>query len=121
MKPITSFTGRYRFLSNFAYSRVITDGPGGKMEWTTVEHAYQSCKHGSEAWRLTVWTATTPGQAKRIGRRVPLRSDWEKVKVPIMLDLLRQKFSKGYLREWLIETGDRELIEGNWWGDTYWG
>lgn len=38
-----------------------------------------------------------------------------------MEDLLRQKFSKTPLRRLLLATGEAELIEGNTWGDTYWG
>ncbi len=38
-----------------------------------------------------------------------------------MLDLLRIKFTIPTLRERLLATGDQTLIEGNTWGDTYWG
>ena len=39
----------------------------------------------------------------------------------IQEDLLWIKFSIPELRTKLLETDDAELIEGNTWGDTYWG
>lgn len=63
----------------------------------------------------------TPQEAKQFGKTIPLREDWETVKVSIMKDLLKQKFSKSPLRKMLIQTNDSELVNGNTWGDTYWG
>ena len=62
------------------------------------------------------------GQAKRLGRRVELRSDWETVKIEIMRQVLKSKFTHNpELREKLIATGNTELIEGNNWNDRFWG
>jgi len=38
-----------------------------------------------------------------------------------MTDLVRQKFSNPQLAKQLLDTKDFELIEGNTWGDTFWG
>ena len=38
-----------------------------------------------------------------------------------MLTGLRYKFSNPDLKEKLLATGNEELVEGNWWGDQYWG
>jgi predicted NAD-dependent protein-ADP-ribosyltransferase YbiA (DUF1768 family) len=39
-----------------------------------------------------------------------------------MEGLVRQKFSKDpVLRQRLLDTGDQDLVEGNTWGDTFWG
>ena len=38
-----------------------------------------------------------------------------------MLWLLRRKFENPELRAKLLATGNTELIEGNTWGDTFWG
>ena len=65
--------------------------------------------------------AETPGLAKKLGRKATIRPDWEKIKLPIMEYLLRQKFGDKTLKALLIGTGDAELVEGNMWGDTYWG
>lgn len=59
--------------------------------------------------------------AKRFGRRVQLRPDWEQVKDNIMYEIIKSKFSIKHLREMLLATGEAILIEGNTWNDTYWG
>ena len=69
-----------------------------------------------------VLTKPNPSEAKRLGRRVRLRSDWEQVKYDVMLDVVRAKFNQHPdLAQKLLATGDEELVEGNDWGDTYWG
>lgn len=117
MPVIDRFNGPHRFLSNFETAYVLLDG---EPYWT-VEHAYQAAKTLDKRERLWLAGLRTPGQAKRRGRKLALRPDWEQVKDTIMLDLLRQKFRQPQLRDALLATGDAELIEGNTWGDTYWG
>ncbi|MCE7985531.1 MAG: NADAR family protein [Caldilinea sp. CFX5] len=117
MPPITSFHGDYDFLSNFAYSPLTYEGE----TYPTVEHAFQAAKTFDPAEQQKVREASSPGSAKRLGRRVTLRADWETVKYDIMLALLRQKFSAPDFRPKLLATGDADLIEGNTWGDRTWG
>ena len=114
---IKSFFGEYRFLSNFWPVDVTFDGE----VYPTVEHAYQAAKTMSKAARRKICLLATPGEAKRYGKKVKLRSDWEDVKIPIMRSLVRQKFSRPDLAQLLLETGDSDIIEGNTWGDTFWG
>ena len=71
--------------------------------------------------RKAIAAAETPGKAKRMGRQVKLRPDWEKVKLYYMELGLKLKFQDPALAKKLIETGDEELIEGNWWHDNTWG
>ncbi|MEZ0230956.1 MAG: NADAR family protein [Planctomycetota bacterium] len=116
--PIGSFTEEHAFLSNFHYSVVHWDG----REYPTVEHAFQAAKTSDEDERRLVREASSPAQAKKLGKKVTLRSDWETVKIDIMEQLVREKFTKhAALRAALLETGERELIEGNTWGDRFWG
>jgi len=114
---IDSFTGEYRFLSNFHPSVISIDG----KPYPTVEHMYQAAKTGEPHQKDWIRGSETPGEAKGRGRRVNIRPDWEQVKVAAMLILLRKKFNIPELKEKLINTGDAELIEGNTWGDTFWG
>ena len=117
---IIRFTGDYEFLSNFYPSTVWLDG----VEYPTVEHAFQAAKTLDHEMRLKIQDAITPGGAKRIGRLVTLRPDWEMIKITIMEEMLRQKFHKHQaplLYRKLIETGDQHLEEGNTWGDKFWG
>ena len=120
MKPIQTidhFNGQYAFLSNFAPTNVLYDN----LEYFTVEHAYQAAKTLDLTERKKIQGAETPAVAKKMGRNVILRNDWESVKLDIMLDLLRQKFLNDDLKYALLSTNNAELIEGNWWGDVFWG
>jgi ribA/ribD-fused uncharacterized protein len=114
---INKFRGKYSFLSNF-FPVQIEDNLG--LIYPSVEHAYQAMKSEDIKIRQCFQTGTS-GDAKRNGRRISLRNDWEDEKVAIMLYLLRQKFSQEIFRKKLLETKDEELVEGNTWGDIFWG
>lgn len=114
---IMQFTGPYRFLSNFYSAPVMLDG----MVYPTVEHAFQAAKSSHPGYRENVRLASSPGQAKRISRTAPLRDDWESVRLQIMADLVWLKFQDPNLRRQLIATAGRRLVEGNDWGDKFWG
>ena len=114
---ITSFRGEHRFLSNFWPCEVDLDG----FKYPSVEHAYQAAKTLDNEERQQIWEAEKAGQAKRLGRGVTLRPDWEEIKISTMEDLVRQKFGDPTLRKLLAETGEALLIEGNNWHDNFWG
>jgi ribA/ribD-fused uncharacterized protein len=116
---IDRFQGQYRWLSNFW--RVNVTLPHDSLLYTSVEHAYQAAKTNDHSKRRLIWSGTA-SRAKRIGRNVTMRPDWNAVKLDVMRDLIAQKFEPGTdLAEALIATGDLQLVEGNDWGDTYWG
>lgn len=102
--------GVHLFLSNFYQHG----------NWT-VEHHYQAAKTDDPEWAAKILNAPTPGQAKRLGRKAPMRPTWESEKVAVMLALLRVKFLWPDLEQALLATGDAVLIEGNTWNDTFWG
>lgn len=114
---IESFSGPYAWLSNFHASPVEYEGES----YRTIEHAFQAAKTFDAAERRSIRDAPTPGDAKRLGRSVCLRPDWEEVKHDIMLQLVRSKFSQAPLRDKLLATGNTELVEGNTWHDKFWG
>lgn len=115
---IEEFRGEYRFLSNFYPCKVKFDG----RTWRSAEHAYQAAKTRNPAEKDTIAKCPTSGKAKKAGYRITLREDWEKVKVEIMGQIVRAKFSRhSELQKALLATGEAELTEGNWWGDTFWG
>ncbi len=116
-----SKTAAYHELSNFASFGLEENG----VFWPTVEHYFQAQKFpGAEsaAYREKIRTAKTPKEAKALGRTrgIPIRPDWEEVKEDIMLTALRKKFAAGKLRELLLATGDRPLVEASPF-DRYWG
>ncbi len=116
-KTINSFFGEYRFLSNFYPCWVGFED----VIYPSVEHAYQAAKCSDPNYRGTIRQADTPGVAKRLGKMALLRQGWEDVKLVIMERLLIKKFADFELGRDLKNTNDAELIEGNSWGDTFWG
>lgn len=114
---IKKFFGEHRFLSNFWDAPVMLDG----AVYPTVEHAYQAAKTTDAADRANIASLPKPGQAKRAGRKLTIRSNWDNAKVGIMFDLVRQKFEIPHLEEKLLATGEENIVEGNTWGDTFWG
>jgi len=108
---IDSFKGEYAWLSNFWIEK------NGK----SVEHFYQAYKTVNSETYNWIISSDTPGEAKRRGRRSILRADWDTIKVSVMRKLLQKKFEDPDLRQKLLDTDGYELIEGNWWGDQFWG
>jgi len=132
MEPIISFRGTA--FSNFAAvpGGVTLEDPGGPpvldldtlapVRYPTVEHAYQAAKTLDQKARERIRLLPTAGKAKAAGKRLKIRPDWEAIKVDVMRGLLRQKFRPDtFLARVLLETGERELIEVNTWGDRFWG
>jgi ribA/ribD-fused uncharacterized protein len=117
-EPITSFRGKYRFLSNF-YPSPIAVSHG---TYFTVEHAYQASKCYHEADRQAIRGAATPAEAKRLGQKVRMRDGWEREKLMLMYNYVKAKFeTHDFLRYKLLATDDAHLEEGSIWGDTFWG
>lgn len=135
MNVIDRFRGDYAFLSNFypapfkatTYFAFGADEERvelGELTFPTVEHWMQATKARAENPQdfLLVLASSTPGHAKRAGRKILLRSDWEDVKEEVVLTGVRHKFLQNpILAQRLKETGNARLIEGNDWGDRTWG
>jgi hypothetical protein len=118
VKTVDRFEGEYAFLSNFYEHEFTYDG----LRWPTAEHAYQASKTLDRGIRLAIRGARSAGLAKKMGNRVLLRRHWEATKVGVMREILRAKFlNDPVLCGRLIGTGDDYLVEGNTWGDTFWG
>lgn len=115
---INSFTGQYRFLSNFWPCNIFLDS----VSYPSVENAYQASKTTDLEIRKK-FVYCTPGKAKRFWRESSnlVRSDWPDIKLAVMLSLVGQKFLAEDLANLLLATGDVQIVEGNTWGDTYWG
>ena len=117
MKVIDNFSGDYFFLSNFYPCRV---------KWQTIvfpsaEHAYQASKTMDYQLRVECAKLNNASASKRWGKKITLRDDWEFVKTAVMLDVVRRKFRDVVLKDMLLATESAALIEGNTWGDDFWG
>jgi predicted NAD-dependent protein-ADP-ribosyltransferase YbiA (DUF1768 family) len=76
VSEISGFSGEYRFLSNFYPAAIIY-----------LDAVYPTAEH-----------AASPGAAKRLGRTVVLRHDWERVRKQVMLEVVLAKFGQHNLQ-----------------------
>lgn len=114
---INEFKGKYFFLSNFYEAPVFYDG----ISYLNNEAAFQSAKTLDKSIRES-FSMLNPSLAKKRGRCINLRADWENVKYGIMYEICLAKFLQNKdLQNKLIATGNEHLEEGNTWGDKVWG
>ena len=114
---ISEFRDEYFFLSNFYEAPVTYRG----LQYGSNEAAFQAQKCMTEE-ETAQFTSLRPYDAKKRGRKVRLRPDWEEIKVEVMEEIVRAKFTQNEVLKWrLIATGDAYLEEGNTWHDTCWG
>ncbi|MBU9728623.1 nicotinate (nicotinamide) nucleotide adenylyltransferase [Diplocloster modestus] len=114
---IERFREEYDFLSNFYPAQVEYQG----LLYENTEAAFQAQKCRTDEEK-TCFCGLPPNMAKKLGRQVELRDNWEEVKVGLMEEIVRAKFFQNPdLGKRLLATGEIPLVEGNTWGDTCWG
>ncbi|WP_454162637.1 NADAR family protein [Gordonia iterans] len=118
-EQINRFRGDHYFLSNFF--QVDFEMPVlGRVP--SAEHAYQALKTDDDRTRRKILDAESPGEAKRLGRGVPVRKDWQVGgRVGAMIQVLAAKFEVPQMAERLQATGCARLVEGNEHHDNFWG
>lgn len=118
---ISSFRGKFEFLSNFYPISVVYEG----KIYPSSEHAFVAAKTLDEDIRATIALVPTAGKVKRLGKSLMLRNDWNAVRINEMRRILEDKFSPSRtdvpIFQWLTNTAPAILIEGNAWGDRFWG
>jgi len=114
---IKEFQDEYRWLSNFYPVPIVYKG----IEYPSTEHAYMSAKSHDPEWKEFCRTEPKAGKVKRASRDIKLRSDWEAVKVYVMKAVLIKKFEQEPFRQWLLDTGEVYIQEGNHHKDEFWG
>ena len=117
MKTISRFNGKHQFLSNFYPSTIYYNG----VLYHSAEAAFQAQKSEDPTVR-ELFSYLNHRDSKKLGRQILIRSDWDVVRDAVMLEVLIVKFTANVdLAQKLRDTGDAVLIEGNTWGDKYWG
>ena len=111
------FRGKYWFLSNMYESPITMKIDDVPYTFTCVEAAFQAHKCPE---RAEEFVGINGFDAKKLGRKVALRSDWESIKEHVMLDILRAKFQDKRLAKMLCGINE-PIVEDNTHGDTYWG
>lgn len=132
---IPEFRGEYYFLSNYATTPFVWRN----VKFTSGEQAFAYAKtffarpdvsnlvEGAVTeqsfFQAEILNASTPGQAKKLGRQVQINvPEWDKRKVQYMSEIISAKFMTGEnLIGPLCNTGKKMLVEGNTWGDKFWG
>jgi N-glycosidase YbiA len=126
---IDSFSGKYRFLSNFYPCEIHYKG----IIYPSVEHFYVAMKvdnsqviddveYTLEEFRTFISKVNNPGKAKKIGQKLLIRESWNTIRLKVMEYGIKQKFTTNEnLKSKLLSTQNLELIEGNEWGDVFWG
>lgn len=119
MNKITLFRNEFFFLSNLYPCTILYNG----IRFGSVEHGYMYHKTESTKCKNEILIIENPLDVKKYSKKMArIRKDWHDVKYYVMDALVYAKFSQNEdLKQALLLTGDFELIEGNWWGDTYWG
>jgi ribA/ribD-fused uncharacterized protein len=126
---IPKFEGEYRFLSNFFPATIDINISGEKIRFPTAEHVFQGAK-----WRYmtegdpnkyvnAVLSDSDPNHAKKMGRKVKIdAAKWDDARIETMRVVVWEKFKQQpVLKDRLVHTGAALLVEGNTWGDKFWG
>lgn len=113
---IAGFKGKYRWLSNFERCEILYNG----VIYQSAEAAYQAQKTGNLKARY-IFGKLDARESKTLGNLIHLRDDWDEVKLQVMEEICRIKFNLPQFKSRLVATGDMDIIESNYWGDTYWG
>lgn len=125
---INRFEGRYNFLSNFYPCKIEHQG----ITYPSVEHYYVAMKCNNDQmidgvyytpgdFREKIAKTTIPAVVKKIGQRIKIRSDWDSKKLEFMEWGLREKFKITEIKEMLLQTENKQIIEGNFWHDNFYG
>lgn len=112
------FREDYYFLSNMYPCPVNVNINGKKLTFSCAEAAFQAFKCPEEAERFM---GIDGFAAKKMGRKITLRKDWESVKLSVMRDVVKAKFGQnpGLMVKLKSVTG--EIVEDNTWNDRFWG
>lgn len=114
---IIGFRGKFFFLSNFYPVPVKYKG----ITYQNSEAAFQAQKCMTEEEKLS-FENIDPSEAKRLGRRIKMRPDWNKRKFDEMYAIVKAKFEQHpEILQKLLETENAYIQEENTWGDKIWG
>lgn len=107
----------YGCFSNFSAHKIFIE-----TTWPTSEHFFQAQKFLDYEIRRKIQQNPSPMEAAKIGRdrSLPLRQDWETVKIDIMRQALQAKIIQhADVRETLLSTKSLPIIEHTK-NDSYW-
>ena len=89
--------------------------------YRTPEALYQACKTLDVNERRMIAGAETPGKAKRLGRKIKMRKDWDEKKEETMEKVQRLRLRHDNKFKDRLEKSKGEIVEWNTWHDNFWG
>lgn len=110
------FRNEYDFLSNFYPCTVCVNG----YEFKNAEAAFQAMKCTSEK-DVLLFINLSGADAKKLGRKIQLRSDWNTFRLEAMKYVLLCKFTQNPTLKQRLKDVNEPIVEHNTWGDTFWG
>lgn len=110
------FRDEYWFLSNFYPVEIECAG----LKFKCVESAFQAYKCANIEDRK-LFVNLNGAEAKKLGRKIPMRKDWEDIKVKVMYRLVMQKFNRNPSLLNQLKGIEGIIVEDNTWNDTFWG
>ena len=110
------FRNEYYFLSNMFPCKIKL----GKYTFNCAEAAFQAAKCPA---RVAEFIGLNGYEAKKLGRKVQLRDDWNEVKLNFMERIVRAKFEQNQELSYKLSriSVHTPIVEDNNWGDTFWG
>lgn len=112
------FKNNFYYLSNMFPCSVRVRISGHEYQFTCSEAAFQAVKCPE---RASEFTELDGYAAKRLGKKVQLRADWNAVKLDVMRVIVKAKFDQHPELMAKLKAQPGEIVEDNTWGDTYWG
>ena len=112
------FREKYWFLSNFYPCEIHLAIDGERYHFLNAEAAYQAHKCPERAYEFQELSGKA---AKMHGRCVAIRADWEEIKYHVMKKVVFTKFKQNIKLMEKLRVLQGEIVEDNYWGDTFWG
>ena len=109
---------QYRYLSNFHICHIEYEG----LKFTSTEAAYHSAKFNSTKLKQLLSTMG-PMESLRESRKHKIDiPNWHSTfKFEVMYDVNWIKFNIPELKNMLLDTENKHIVEKNWWRDIVWG
>ncbi len=112
------FKDKYDYLSNMYPCPVKVMINNNVYEFKCSESVYQACKCPE---RIEEFVNLNGYEAKKLGKRVKLRPDWEELKFGFMYAVVKAKFDQNKFLGLRLKSLKGDIVEENTWNDTYWG
>lgn len=118
INAITEFQKEHWFLSNSSNAPISVNG----IVYPSNEHALAAMQTIDLGLRAAIAQLPTPSAAADRAKQLSVRPDWPRIEIDVMRQLVFQKFTQHPNHGmFLLETGARPLIAGNYMHENRWG